>query len=208
MRENAAMLPDEERFRLLRGPYVAPKTKVGGSLVCRLRGRVKVSAMSTAPIPWPIVHRPGGKRGLALCGDLVKAIRVESSYAIERSFGVSPATVRSWRRALGIDGRNEGSRRLVARPRNEGGIAEATLPLREANYANLEGGEKIAAKKRGISRPPHVREATLLGKPFTLKEDILLGMMPDKEVAERTGRHQSEVAKRRERLGIAESTGK
>lgn len=38
--------------RLLHGPYLAPRCKVGG-LKCRLRGRVKVVAMADGRTPWP-----------------------------------------------------------------------------------------------------------------------------------------------------------
>jgi hypothetical protein len=76
------MLPDAERFRLRYGPYAPPKCRIGGWLTCRLRSRVRVVAISDARIQWPMTrHVNGGNATLILCGDLVKAVRRESTTA-------------------------------------------------------------------------------------------------------------------------------
>ncbi len=57
---------------------------------------------------------PRGQSGLsiALCGDLVRAVKLESNIAICHWWGVTPQTVTKWRNALGVDATTEGTRRL------------------------------------------------------------------------------------------------
>ena len=104
--------PLPESTRLLYGPYRAPRCRVGRPLDCEARGRaVIVGGLSDAPISWPYAKKKG-KRSLILCGDLVKAVAVESAAAVARHWGVSGSTVSTWRRALGVPRENAGSRRL------------------------------------------------------------------------------------------------
>jgi len=63
---------------------------------------VRVAGMTDAPIPWPHTLVKGG-RPMILCGDLVKAIRVESAVAMKHHFGVGSDTVWKWRKKLGVD---------------------------------------------------------------------------------------------------------
>jgi hypothetical protein len=225
------MLPDAERFRLLHGPYRAPKCRVGRWLKCRLRGRVKVVAISDAPIQWPMTRLPtGGPAILILCGDLMKAVRCESSLAVQHWWGVKADLVWRWRKALGVEQHTAGTMRLHSKGWTDGGTGEASRPGREAAFHSPERAAKIAAAKRGKPRPPHVaellrsaqkgtkhtkaarrkmREAAALqghrkrnGRPFSVEEDALLGTKTDREVAQRTGRHFFTVVARRRRLGI------
>jgi hypothetical protein len=196
------MLSDSERFRLLHGPYQKPKCKIGSWLKCRMRGHVQVVAESDALIPWPIVRKPIGGRGLALCGDLVKAVRLESSQSIQYWFGVSDLTVTKWRRFLGVPRNTPGSARLAAKWWTDGGIADLARPGREAYHKSPSRLAKMAAAKRGVPRPPHVRAAMIRGRPFTAEEDALLGKMPDADVAVETKRRASTIRRRRIRLGI------
>lgn len=153
------MLPDSERFRLLGGPYRSPRCKVGGWLVCRLRGRVKVVALSDGPIPWPMTCQAhGGNKMLILCGDLVKAVQRESTKAVQHWFGVKSNTVWTWRKALGVRQNNAGTLQLRSKWWTEGGTGEASRPGREATFHSPERAAKIAAAKRGKPRPPHVAE--------------------------------------------------
>lgn len=153
-------LPDADRFALCDGPYRAPRCEIGGWLNCRVRGRVKVVAISEGPIQWPIVVRPnGGGRGLALIGDLVRAVQQESTQAVQHWWGVKHCTVWTWRKALGVDQNNVGTRQLRSKWWTDGGVGEANKPGREATYANPERAEKIAASKRGKPRPQHVHDA-------------------------------------------------
>ena len=52
---------------------------------------------------------------LILCGDLVRAVRLESETAICHWFGVGITTVWKWRKALGVKSINEGTSALLSR---------------------------------------------------------------------------------------------
>jgi hypothetical protein len=61
--------------------------------VCEVRGReVVVGGMTDSPIQWPFVKKKG-RRSLVVCGDLVKAIAVESEIAVAHYWEVGPSTV-------------------------------------------------------------------------------------------------------------------
>lgn len=108
------MISNAKRFKLYHGPYKAPKCRVGDWLDCEYRGReVKVRGMSDAPIPWPSTRRTG-RLSLIVCGDLVRAVRLESERAVAYHWGVCCETVWKWRKALDVPAWNEGSRRLHA----------------------------------------------------------------------------------------------
>ena len=80
---------DSERFKLLYGPYVAPKCRLGDKLPCEYRGReVTVKGMTDAPIQWPCARRNGNASPI-LCGDLIRAVRTESEIAVAYHWGVS-----------------------------------------------------------------------------------------------------------------------
>lgn len=171
--DNRSMpLPDRDRFRLLHGPYNAPKTRKGGMLTCLVRGKVRVDGISTARISWPMATPPkrGGRKSLVLCGDLARAVRMESAQAVVFWFGVFPSIVRLWRRALGVERNNDGSQKLRAKLWKDGGVGKAIH----------EGRDRL----------------------FTPEEDALLGAATDREIAERLGRSTNTVGVRRARLGI------
>jgi hypothetical protein len=90
MRRSKSIAPDE-RFRLLHGPYRPPRTKPGQILCCRLRGKMTVVRFSDGRIPWPLARNDlNGGRGhgtYVLCGDLIKALRLESNQAIQYWWG-------------------------------------------------------------------------------------------------------------------------
>src|SRR5207237_1150437 len=78
---------DANRFKLRFGPYLPPRCKVGRLLRCALRGMVKVTGISDAPIPWPQTSSEtgGGRRFLIGCGSLVPAIRRESNQPVAQA---------------------------------------------------------------------------------------------------------------------------
>src|SRR6266705_2359050 len=91
-------MQDEQRFILLFGPYHPPKTRRGKFLFCEMRGTVKVGDYSDGPIPWPV--KWGTRNSLILCGDLVRAVQVESAQGVAHHWGVRPSTVTRYRKAL------------------------------------------------------------------------------------------------------------
>jgi hypothetical protein len=82
---------DVERTPLLYGPYAAPPCRVGGRLLCERYGESVVAEMSSGRIPWPVCRAPGRPR-LILCGDLARAVRVESEAAVAYWWGVANQT--------------------------------------------------------------------------------------------------------------------
>lgn len=131
-----------ESFRLHFGPYRAPRCRVGKPLDCEARGRtVEVAGLSDASIQWPYAKKRGN-RSLILCGDLIKAVGLESETAVAHHWGVSATTDYLWRRALGVPGDTIGSVRLrrhylaIGRPisrlpesRAKMSAARANMPL-------------------------------------------------------------------------------
>ena len=51
------LLPDDVRFALIGGPYLAPEVRKGQHLLCEMRGMVEVGGWTDAPIPWPRVKK-------------------------------------------------------------------------------------------------------------------------------------------------------
>jgi hypothetical protein len=52
--------------------YETPPFHYGDSVFCEFRGEVIITGLSTAPIPWPIAKKPGGRaRGLVVYARLV-----------------------------------------------------------------------------------------------------------------------------------------
>jgi hypothetical protein len=134
------LLKDEDRFRLVYGPYEPPLFK-GGFLKDAVRGKVKFGKYSNAPIPWPIFKKEGrrGSGGHVLCGDLVRALKQESAAAISYHWGVCAGTVLKWRRALGFKGLTPGARRMI-----EIGVDLCKLPQSQTKLT-------AAARNRVIS---------------------------------------------------------
>ena len=75
-------------YQLLHGPYQAPALRRGDRATCLFRdGDVIITGWSDAPIPWPRCRRPdthGGSSGLLVDEELARAIRRESSLAIQQ----------------------------------------------------------------------------------------------------------------------------
>ena len=223
---------EQERVKLLFGPYRTPKCKVGRRLRCVMRGKVTVAGLSDAPIQWPYVPQPGGNgyRSLILCGDLVRAVRRESEVAVAHWWGVSRHTVLKWRKALSVEKNTDGTRDLASRWAPERLLNEETTRKRMESLKSPERAAKIGAAKRGIPLPDHVKEAIARAKTgskatqqtrlkvseahkrrgttppgiplWTREEHALLGTMPDKDVAERTGRPLGAVQARRYAFGV------
>jgi hypothetical protein len=157
------MLPASVRYKLLFGPYRAPRLKRGSVVEDRIRGEVTVVGLTDARIPWPIGRR-GKFRALLVEDRLAEAIRRESVQAVAFSWGVSVETVRLYRRELGVPAINDGSKWLqrryaqtpMFRRKAQRAWANAGSPERRAKNAHAHRGKlhskatrrKIAAANR------------------------------------------------------------
>src|ERR1700722_5892951 len=126
-------MSDADRYPLL-GTYSTPRFRYGKFVFCEMRGEVEIVGLTDAPIPWPIGKR-GRHKAIVLYGALVKAVRRESSLAIQHWFGVGPSTVWQWRKALGVDATTEGTSRLLSE-------------ISQTNPAMIEGLTKAHGKAR------------------------------------------------------------
>lgn len=209
------LIKDDDRFRLLGGPYEPPLIKKG-LVVDEVRGTVQFGGFTNAPIPWPTVKKTG-RASLALCGDLVRALRKESRPAITYHWGVSSATVGTWRRVLGLHGRTDGAERLVRI-----GVELARLPESRAKISAAARGRKLNDRrkrrlfdgiKKSWARRWRARRAMWRreGKfpprspglaPWLPEEERMLGKRPDQELVEILGRGLFAIRGRRLQLGI------
>lgn len=143
--------------KLIDGPYSPPACRIGDWLDDEIDGRLEVGGWTDAPIPWPR-RKKTGKASLILCGDLVRAVRVESAEAICYYWGVGPTKVWMWRKALGVDRVTDGTRRLLQE--RAGVPAEAAARGRE-RAATPESLAKMAEAKSGKPMHPTTRAALL-----------------------------------------------
>ena len=179
------LMHEQERVKLLFGPYRTPRCKIGGTLRCTMRGQVIVAGLTDAPISWPYVPNRGGNGypPLILCGDLVKAVRQESETAVAYWWGVTVQTVWKWRKALNVESQTEGTVDLQRRGIDDHFDAAAIRKRIEATKRPERNG-KIAAAKRGKPRPVRVIEA--LGRANI-----------GKKASQETRRRMSEAPRRR-----------
>lgn len=131
---------------LIAGPYAAPSCRVGDWLDDARDGALEVGGWTDAPIAWPR-RKKTGRHSPILCGDLVRAVRVESVAAICHWFGVGATTAWAWRQALGVD-TTPGSQRIARR-----GLPPGAAEKGRERAASPEARAKIAASKRG--KPAH-----------------------------------------------------
>src|SRR5476651_580495 len=111
-------MKQKDRVKLRFGPYRTPRFKYGNVVFCERAGEVTLCGLSSGRIPWPMCRR-GKSKAIALVGDLVKAVRQESSVAIQHWWGVGEDTVWKWRKALGVGRSTEGTRVLKGEYANE-----------------------------------------------------------------------------------------
>ena len=140
---------DQSKIKL-HGRYRTPRFRIGTKLQCEVRGELKIVDITEAPIQWPLGARGPGSRSLIVYGDLLRAIRHESAYAIAHWFGVSYPTVTRWRKALGVPERNYGARKLW-----EARIAAGYL------LKGLRAGKKRSFSPLAVAK----RAAALRGRP-------------------------------------------
>lgn len=144
---------------LLEGPYRPPACQVGSWLDDEIDGRVLVGGLTDAPIPWPR-RKKGGRHSLILCGDLIKAIHIESSESVQYWWGVGATTVAKWRKMLGVSQVNPGSLKL--RLERHPGVPPADAARSRAKAATPQARSKMADAKRGKPMHANTRTALLL----------------------------------------------
>jgi hypothetical protein len=224
---------DSERFKLLHGPYGAPRWPLGKRVFCEMRGWVKFTGMSAGRIQWPCAKVKGGWPFI-LCSDLVKAVRRESALAICYWWGVTPQTVTKWRKALDVGAYNEGTLRLhrdwipekVPPEVHARAIAAASTPEANAKKTAARLGHRVnprvaailakgrqrcqsraARKKRSDTRRRLNMWPPAAGPAWTAEEDALLAKLPDAAVAQQSSRSLSAVQNRRRLLKIRQCAG-
>src|SRR5438093_3568163 len=145
-------MQDEQRFNLLFGPYHPPKTRRGTFLFCEMRGTVKVGDYSDGLIPWPV--KWGTRNSLILCGDLVRAVQVESAQGVAHHWGVRPSTVTRYRKALQVERDTTGTRQLY-----RGNFQERLLPQANRLGAVFVRKPRIRVKifRRLVNQPLHAK---------------------------------------------------
>jgi hypothetical protein len=190
-----ARVPDA--CRLLHRPYTPQPLRRGDRATCLFRdGDVVITAWSDAGIPWPRCRRAdsGGGSGLLVDAELLRALRTESSLAVQFWWGVNGETVWRWRQVIGIgQWEPEGSRRLH-RALSEAG-ARTTRGKRLP--ADQVGRRRRTARELGLKPTGCWAEAG-----WTRERLALLGTLPDERLAARIGRTVTAVRVMRTRLGI------
>jgi hypothetical protein len=183
----------------LHGPYRAPKLYVGDRAQCLFRDcLVQVTAWTDARISWPRAL-PVGERGhssLVVTEELARAISTEAAAAIRFWWGLSHGVVQRWRRALGVSRTsNPGTRRLMLAASAKGADTIRGVPLT---------AEQVEQRRRRALEMNLGRTLILgyHGEWWAEKEIALQGVLPDWEVARRTGRCQTAVRQKRAQLGI------
>jgi hypothetical protein len=141
--------PQIERFRLQFGPYAPPKVPRKNRLICEMRGYLKVSPnWSDGLISWPRRWRTGS---IILCGDLVRAVKMESVEAACYHWGVCRNVVQNWRHALSVPESNPGTVRLRNQVRGE-----PNSPARM--WALVRAKHPKAILRHPLQRSPRARQ--------------------------------------------------
>jgi hypothetical protein len=192
-------MPRRKSRPVLRGTYAQPALRHGDRTDCLVRDcTMVVTTWSDAPISWPrgcpAVQSPGSP-GLIVDEELARAVRQESAAAIRYWWGVSNVTVSRWRKALGVNRKNnEGSQVLIRAATTTARAAQS--PIRSTEYRQKQRENIIRRRSSGLA--PELSS----GKAWTPAHKSLLGTIPDQEVASRTGHPLRSVKTMRRKLGI------
>jgi hypothetical protein len=218
----------QDRVKLRFGPYKTPQFRYGDVVFCERCGEVTLCGLSSGRIPWPTCRR-GKAMAIVLFGDLVDAVRRESSVAIQYWWGVGPSTASKWRKALAVERLIKGTRALLSAYASEPQM-DAFRAKAWAKAGDPERRAKISAAFRGRRPAPHVIEAAVEantgrrpteetrrkmrtahkrrgtrpphGRSWTVEEDALVRSLAPREVAKVTGRSMASVWQRRGVLGL------
>lgn len=189
-REKLVALPP---IRFEQGPYFAPRVRVGQRVECARFGLVRIVGWSEGPLPWPQCRRSSSP-SMILFADLERAVRCESAQSVALAWGVWSPTVSIWRKVLDVTRMNAGTE---ARWREN-------FPAAISPEQTLEGLRR-AHEPEAIALAQEVRRAHgHLGSrhEWSAEEVGWLGVLTDKEVAQRLGCNKLTVAKERRRRKI------
>jgi hypothetical protein len=165
-----------DKYRLLHGPYTPQPLRKGDRATCLLRdGTVVITSWSDGRISWPRCRKLGhrGGSGLLVDDELVRAIRSESSLALQYWFGVQGETVWRWRQAFGVEGHagTEGSRRLIQANADAATCAacRAARPWRSCWHSQRAGRRALryTTWRRIDTEPPPHNKGRTNGLRFT-----------------------------------------
>jgi len=202
--EEFLKMRDKDRLRLRYGPYHSPQLRLGTEVMCETYGYVRVADYTDGRIPWPRAYKPPydhrrgkgsrGRRPFILFGDLVRAVQMESSVAVQHWWGVSDPTVTRWRKSLGVPKMNPGSKDLFGDNANRNFTPKIRAKALKAAHC------PTAYAKAKHTRLSHPNDLTR--RPWTPEEEKLLGTDLDRIIAVRLGRSKVAVLHRRDRLRI------
>jgi hypothetical protein len=203
---------DREHFKLLFGPYAPPKIPRNQRLFCEVRGCLKVGSWSDGLIPWPRRYRTGS---IILCGDLVRAVKLESVEAVCYHWGVCRNVVQKWRHALHVTECNPGTlqirkqvqttagsparKRAAFRASHPTAILDRQELLHERAHPLVRSSSSELVRERMARTGRHINPDLRL---WSDKEDKLLGTARDEKIASQINRTKSAVRARRNILGI------
>ena len=192
---------DADSFKLLFGPYAAPRLRKGDRAACLYKDcDVVVTGWTDARISWPRCRPlgvPRSRPSLLVDEELARAVRHESAAALRHWWGVSELLVWKWRRALGVDRVNcPGSQRLIRAASEEGAaqVRGQELPPEQVER------RRQTALDLGLGRnllPGYNR-----GPRWTRRELALLGTDDDEAVASKIGLTPKAVRVMRRRLKV------
>ena len=184
-------------LRFERGPYFPPQVEIGDEIECARFGLVRMVGWSDGPLPWPQC-RLSSNPSMILFADLERALRVESAQAIAVAWGTWGPTVSTWRKALNVKR-----------------VTIGTSARWSENFNIVISPEQQREGLKRAHEPEFIRLANVtrgahghLGNQHDWSEEEIgwLGVLTDKEVAERLDCNKLTVARERRRRGIA-STG-
>jgi hypothetical protein len=185
------------------GEYTPPAVQKGQRVTCLYRDTLcAVTAISSAPIPWPRVRVIGqkGRPTLWANDELVRAIRTESAKSLKYWFGVSGLLVWKWRKTFGVGGRatTEGSRKAIRAAAKKGAKA-----IKAKEWTDDELDRKAETAKRLGLKPT----GRWKGMEWTLEQIALLGTDADAVIAAKIGRSPIAVTSQRVKRKIPTHSG-
>lgn len=161
---------------LLGGPYRSPDVRMGDAIICAVRGSVEVRGWhDKGAIGVPLGGVKGTRWSIVVSHDLLKALFIETSRAIQFYWAVSEPTVAGWRRALGIKSR-------------------ATASFVEA----MSQVGSVTGRAPGMAE----RLRAMNANPWTPEELRILPALSTAEIIQLTGRSRDAVEHARSRYGL------